>query len=354
MSIGVLVVDDSVLMRKVLKQKLEREPDIHVVGTAGDAMEARQKIKALCPDVVTLDIEMPGMDGLSFLKKIMTLRPTPVIVVSGSTQEGANATALALQLGAIHCYAKSGAGRSLRDDDGGELGRLVREAATVDFSGDQLAHPNVQDRTAQNSPPAPAIDWSVRPNLIAIGSSTGGVEALHKLLPEFPADCPPTVIVQHINGCFSKAVTESLNRCSPANVVPANHDVILKRGTIAIAPDNSKHLFIAPSASGGFRCVLRSGDPVSGHRPSVDCLFASVAEHAGSRATGILLTGMGQDGAKGLLEMAKAGARTIAQDEASCVVFGMPKAAIALGAARSVLPLNRINSRIFAYRSKAS
>ncbi|MEL7199259.1 MAG: chemotaxis-specific protein-glutamate methyltransferase CheB [Pseudomonadota bacterium] len=354
MSIRVLVVDDSALFRKLLQQKLEKEDDIRVVGAAGDAMEARSMIKALDPDVVTLDIEMPGMDGLSFLEKIMTLRPTPVIVVSGSAQEGAMATAKALQLGATHCYAKSGVGRTIRDDDGGELARLVREAAALDFSsGGRTAGAT---GIAQTNPLAsvPELDWKSSPSLIAIGSSTGGVEALHELLADFPSNCPPTVIVQHINGNFSKAIAASLDQNSPARVMTAHHDLKLEPGIVAMAPDNSKHLTIAPSVNDGFRCVLRSDDHVSGHRPSVDVLFDSVATYAGQGATGILLTGMGQDGAKGLLAMAKAGARTIAQDEASCVVFGMPRAAIALGAAREILPLESIAGCTFAYRRKAA
>lgn len=349
MSIGVLVVDDSALMRALLQCKLEAEPDISVIGTAGDAIEARAKIKQLNPDVVTLDIEMPGMDGLSFLEKIMTLRPTPVIIVSGSTGAGATATAQALRLGAVHCYAKNTAERSLRDDDGGELAGLVREAAAIDFSKSTAAHRRqanpgrTQTNAALNRPPS----------LIAIGASTGGVEALHSLLAQFPANCPPTLIVQHINACFASAITASLDRVTKANVVSATHDLPLRAGMIGIAPDNDRHLTLASDVDGRFRCQLAAGNPVSGHRPSVDRLFHSVAENARDKAMGLLLTGMGKDGAEGMLAMAQNGAQTVAQDEASCVIFGMPRAAIAIGAAREILPLGDIAGRIFSRMDNA-
>ncbi|MGY6550530.1 MAG: chemotaxis-specific protein-glutamate methyltransferase CheB [Erythrobacter sp.] len=341
--IRVLVVDDSALMRALLRRKLEAESDIIVVAAAANAAEARELIKLHDPDVVTLDIEMPGMDGLSFLEKIMTLRPTPVIIVSGSTHAGAAATARALQLGAVDCYAKATATRSLADDDGGELARLVREAAKV-----RLAPRQPASAPAPAPTPALAPAPDAPPAIIAIGSSTGGVEALHSLLAGFPADCPPTLIVQHINPAFAPAIVQSLQRITPAEVMLADSDLMLRRGQIMLAPGDEKHLMVAGAGAQGFRSVLRPGEKVSGHRPSVDRLFQSVAETIGASALGILLTGMGEDGARGLLAMARTGARTIAQDEASCVVFGMPRAAIALGAAGEVLPLGAIAPRLFA------
>ena len=344
--IRVLIVDDSALMRTLLRRKLEAEPDITVIAAAADAAEARTLIKSHDPDVVTLDIEMPGMDGLAFLDKIMTLRPTPVIIVSGSTHQGAAATAKALHLGAVGCYAKATATRSLVDDDGGELAALVREAASVRLP---------PRRPAADGPPAPT-HWPAlpacgaplsQPELIVIGASTGGVEALHSLLESFPADCPPTLIVQHVSACFAPAIVQSLGRSARPQVMLAESDLPLARGMVVLAPGDDKHLQIAPAGAAAYRSVLRAGDKVSGHRPSVDRLFVSAAEVAGPRALGILLTGMGEDGARGLLAMAKAGARTIAQDEASCVVFGMPRAAIALGAAREVLALDAIAQRLF-------
>ena len=341
MSIRVLVVDDSAVMRALITHKLQSERDIEVVACATNAAEARQLMKQLDPDVVTLDIEMPGMDGLSFLEKIMELRPTPVIIVSGSTRAGTRATAKALQLGAVNCYAKSTPERSISDDDGGELADLVREAAGTKL----VPHlPKPADRP--NAPSASNLTRS-KPDMIVIGSSTGGVEALHTLLSGFPKDCPPTLIVQHVHACFAPAIVQSLDRSAAPKVELAQSDILLEPGKVLLAPGGEKHLAVARAGTRGFRSVLRTGDLISGHRPSVDRLFQSTAETVGGKALGILLTGMGEDGARGLLAMAQTGAATIAQDEASCVVFGMPRAAIALGAAQEVLPLDQIAGRIF-------
>lgn len=345
MSIRVLVVDDSAMMRALISRKLDTEPDIEVIATASDASEARQLIKQHDPDVVTLDIEMPGMDGLSFLGKIMALRPTPVIIVSGSTRAGTQATARALQLGAVNCYAKSTRERSIRDDDGGELARLVREASQVVMPEPRSS---VKHAVSSETPTIPAMPevWTP-PELIAIGSSTGGVEALHTLLADFPANCPPTLIVQHVNATFAPAIAQSLDKITAPKVELADSDIVLRPGNIYLAPGDKKHLEVAGAGAHGWRMVLRAGEQDAGHRPSVNKLFASAANIAGSKALGVLLTGMGEDGAKGLLAMARAGARTIAQDKASCVVFGMPRAAIALGAAQTVLPLGQIAAEIF-------
>lgn len=345
MTIRVLIVDDSPLMRALLQHRLAREPDISVIGTAADANEARGMIKALDPDVVTLDIEMPGMDGLSFLEKIMQLRPTPVILVSGATEAGASATARGLQLGAVGCIAKSQLRMKPGEDDDGALPEMVREAARVRFVHTPAPPP------PRAAAPEPAAAPAALPDVIVIGASTGGVEALHTVLAGFPADCPPTLVVQHINGCFAGAIAQSFDRAVRPRVMLAQSDMPLERGTVLLAPGNERHLQVASAGSFGLRCVLREGDPVSGHRPSVDRLFASLASTLGgtrgSRALGILLTGMGQDGAQGMAQLASIGARTIAQDQASCVVFGMPRAAIELGAAREVLPLTRIAPAIF-------
>lgn len=348
MSIRVLIVDDSPLMRALLQHRLGRERDISVVGTAADAAEARQMMKALDPDVVTLDIEMPGMDGLSFLEKIMQLRPTPVILVSGATEAGASATARGLQLGAVGCIAKSQLRVRPSDIvDDCPLVEMVREAARVHLEPHPL---RPSPRSAAPSQAASAA--AAQADIIVIGASTGGVEALHTVLADFPADCPPTLIVQHINGCFAAAIAQSFDRAVRPRVMLAESDMPLERGTVLLAPGNDRHLQVAAAGSRGMRCVLREGDPVSGHRPSVDRLFASLAQtigEAGARgAIGVLLTGMGQDGAQGMAQLASIGARTIAQDQASCVVFGMPRAAIELGAAGEVLPLDRIANAIFA------
>lgn len=348
MSIRVLIVDDSPLMRALLQHRLEREADIVIVGTAAHAAEARQMMKALNPDVVTLDIEMPGMDGLSFLEKIMELRPTPVILVSGATEAGASATARGLQLGAVGCIAKSQLRIAPGERDDGALVEMVREAAKS-----HIVPHLPQSRTRPVSPPAaaPAASSASLPDVIVIGASTGGVEALHTVLSGFPADCPPTLVVQHINGCFASAIAQSFDRAVRPRVMLAESDMPLERGMVLLAPGNERHLQVANAGSRGLRCVLRDGDPVTGHRPSVDRLFASLASTLGAakgaNALGILLTGMGQDGAQGMVQLASIGARTIAQDQESCVVFGMPRAAIELGAAREVLPLDKIASAIF-------
>lgn len=341
MTIRVLIVDDSATMRALLGELLRREPDICVVGAAADAAEARTLIREHNPDVVTLDIEMPGMSGLEFLDKLMRLRPTPVIIVSGMTREGADTTVRALELGAVDCYAKpDGRIGSLLTADGGRLAELIRGAAKV----------QVRERTTiVASPPALAAPAAAplpmppgeRPALIAIGASTGGVEALHLLLQGFPAECPPTMIVQHINGQFAEAVARRLDQQCAPKVTIAEPDLPLKPGHIYLAPGNERHLQVRGSAA--HPCArMRADEKVSGHRPSVDVLFRSVADTIGDQAVGILLTGMGSDGAQGLLAMAQAGAVTIAQDEATCTVFGMSKAAIKLGAARMVAPLHRI------------
>jgi len=347
MTIRVLIVDDSPLMRALLQHHLTREHDITVVGTAADAAQARQMIKALDPDVVTLDIEMPGMDGLSFLEKIMQLRPTPVILVSGATEAGASATARGLQLGAVGCIAKSQLRVQSVATEVCPLVEMVREAAKSHL----VPHlPGTAARRPVSVPSAPSP--AALPDIIVIGASTGGVEALSTVLSEFPEDCPPTLIVQHINGCFAAAIAQSFDRAARPRVMLAESDMPLERGMVLLAPGNDRHLQVAAAGARGLRCVLREGDPVSGHRPSVDRLFSSLAStlggSGGERALGVLLTGMGQDGAQGMAQLASIGARTIAQDQASCVVFGMPRAAIELGAAREVLPLGKIASAIFA------
>lgn len=332
MSIRVLIVDDSPTMRAILMSRLREQPDIEVVGTASDAVEGRELIKKLDPDVVTLDIEMPGMNGLDFLEKIMTLRPTPVIIVSGATQEGNEVTVRALGLGAVNCYAKYDPSGKLALQDSGELARLIREAAQVRFSKPARSAPAVAEESRRS------IKRDTR--LIAVGSSTGGVEALQVLLREFPRDCPPTVIVQHVNPRFATAIARTLDQACPAHVQVAVNDMPLKVGHVYLAAEADHHLMVKGTDT--LYAKLRKGEPVSGHLPSVDALFHSVARNVGAAAVGILLTGMGQDGAKGLLAMSQAGAHTIAQDEATCTVFGMPRAAISLGAARVVAPINSI------------
>jgi two-component system chemotaxis response regulator CheB len=342
MTIRVLIIDDSATMRAILMSRLSGEADIAVIGTAANAAEGRELIKRFNPDVITLDIEMPGMNGLDFLEKIMALRPTPVIVVSGSTQEGNEITARALAIGAVDCYAKCDRSGTLPLDDNGRLGSLIRQAAQVRFNNRWPTPTEVVMFPAPGAGRRPArpARREEEPRIIAIGSSTGGVEALQVMLSEFPIDCPPTLIVQHVNARFAPSIAKSLDLVCPANVRLAEPDLPLRRGTVFLAPGGDRHLSV--TGSGAFYVRLRQGDPVAGHLPSIDVLFQSVAEAVGPAGIGILLTGMGSDGAKGLLAMARAGAHTIAQDEATSTVFGMPRAAISLGAAAVVAPISHI------------
>ncbi len=313
----VLVVDDSATMRALIKQALQGRSDMDVVGEACDPIEARQAIKTLNPDVITLDIEMPQMNGLDFLERLMRLRPMPVVMVSTLTSRGAEATLRALELGAIDCVAKP-----RMDDRAGfdRLADIVRTAATARL------------RPASNAPP-PAVHADFAPNdrLLAIGASTGGVEALLAILSAFPANCPPTVITQHMPATFTPSFAQRLNRACAATVTEAVDGARLASGQVYLAPGGRAHLEVAGPAAGPWRCRLVAADPVNGHRPSVDVLFHSVAATARARAVGVILTGMGKDGARGLLAMREAGARTIGQDEHSSVVYGMPKAAFEIG-----------------------
>lgn len=347
MKTRVLIVDDSATMRALLTRLLSREPDMEVIGTAADARQARVMIREMNPDVVTLDVEMPGMNGLDFLDKIMRLRPMPVVIVSGVTQRGTEATVRALELGAVDCYAKpDGAFSNFLDHDNGALAEMVRSAARVGCWRGASAREAISAATRQ-APAAPVSIGLARygapptdSQCIVIGASTGGVEALHHILPAFPGDCPPTVIVQHISAPFAPAMAARLDSKCTAKVKLVESGLMLRPGHIYIAPGNDRHAVIG--RAGALSVNMVPGDPVSGHRPSIDRLFESAALRLGDAVTGILLTGMGQDGARGLLAMREAGGRTIAQDQASSTVYGMPRAAASLGAAAKILPLTHI------------
>lgn len=341
MTTRVLIVDDSATMRALLSRLLSNESDIEVIGTASDAMQARGMIRELNPDVVTLDIEMPGMNGLEFLEKIMRLRPMPVVVVSGVTRNGCETTIRALELGAVDCYAKpDGSVSALLENDGGVLAEMVRSAAKVSC---WRAPDSRQSNNVINQTIAVSRNSGASTRLIAIGASTGGVEALHHLLSAFPDNCPPTIITQHISAAFAGAMAERLDRDCTARVQLAEPGIPLKPGHIYIAPGNDRHMILATAETLTIR--MMPGDPICGHRPSIDAMFNSVAKLIGGSAVGILLTGMGADGARGLLAMRNAGARTIAQDEATSTVYGMPRAAAEIGAAERILPLPRIAER---------
>ncbi|MBO3758389.1 protein-glutamate O-methylesterase CheB [Ciceribacter sp. L1K23] len=333
----VLVVDDSPTMRGLITAVLSQDPEVNVIGQAGDAMEARAAIKELNPDVVTLDIEMPNMNGLEFLEKIMRLRPMPVIMVSTLTHQGADASLTALEIGAFDCVSKPIPGER---NPFGDLAEKVKAAARSQwrFSHHRAASPP----PAANA--APAAEFRVGRKIVAIGSSTGGVEALITVLQKFPRNCPPTVITQHMPPTFTKSFAERLNRLSAPVVEEATDGARLEIGKIYLAPGGDRHLQVVNASAPCCRLVERP--PVNGHRPSVDVLFDSVAELAGRNAVGVILTGMGRDGAAGLLKMRHAGARTLGQNEKTCVVYGMPRVAQELGAVEQQLPLGSIGEEI--------
>lgn len=342
--IRVLVVDDSQSMRQLIASVLTRAPDIEVVGQAADPIEARQAIKDLNPDVVTLDVEMPKMNGLDFLEKLMRLRPTPVIMVSNLTGAGGEATIRALQTGAVDCIAKPLPGDPVLF---GGLVEKVRVAVDA-----RVAQPTLAKREgAPTGSSSPALR-PFRPDgrVVAIGSSTGGVEALTAVLTAFPANCPPTVITQHMPPVFTKSFAERLNRlCAPA-VAEAVDGAPLLEGHVYIAPGNPTH-HLEIGGVGVLRCRLRAADPVNGHCPSVDVLFNSVAKAVGPAAVGVILTGMGRDGASGLRAMRDAGASTLGQDASTSLVYGMPKTAFEAGAVERQLPLRKIGNEIVALTS---
>ena len=331
--VTVLVVDDSPTMRGLITAALRRDPDIEVIGSAADPLEAREAIKRLNPDVITLDVEMPNMNGLEFLEKIMRLRPMPVVMVSTLTQAGAEVTVAALEIGAVDAVGKPGAGVPAATAFA-ELAEKVKAAARS------------RVRARNDAPTAPPVDAGYRPDpahLLAIGASTGGVEALLTILTGFPADCPATVITQHMPASFTKSFAARLDKVCAPTVTEAEDGAPLAPGRIYLAPGGEAHLEVAGGTSP--RCRLLRTETVNGHRPSVDVLFDSVAR-LNRPMTGVILTGMGRDGARGLLAMRQAGARTLGQDEASCVVYGMPKAAFELGAVERQLPLHRLRPAI--------
>ncbi len=331
--IRVLIVDDSATMRGLIKVTLERDPEIQVIGEARDPLEARQAIKDLNPDVVTLDVEMPNMNGLEFLEKIMRLRPTPVIMISTLTQEGAETNLKALEIGAVDCIGKT------FDNNGFEL---LAEKVKMAARSRVRARPT-QPRTASSAIAEPRPHYSPADTLIAIGSSTGGVEALLTILTRFPPNCPPVMITQHMPAVFTTRFADRLNRmCAPEVSEAADGDFV-EPGHIYLAPGHA-HLELVNQ--GRLRCRLSDAERVNGHRPSVDVLFRSVARIQGRRALGVILTGMGRDGAQGLLELRRQGAQTLGQDEPSCVVYGMPKAAFEIGAVEQQVGLEKMGDKI--------
>lgn len=356
MTIKVLVVDDSALARKLLTAMLTRSRDIEVVGTAGDPYAAREKIKKLNPDVITLDVEMPRMDGLTFLENLMRLRPMPVVMVSSLTQRGADVTLRALELGAIDFVAKP------RVDIAGTLADYEEELiAKVKVAAGARVMPRtaparVTDERHSTSAVVPILSLRsmlrTTDRIIAIGASTGGTEAIREVLAEMPPDAPAIVISQHIPAAFSKPFAERMNRSSAMAVCEAQDGQQILPGHAYIAPGD-RHLLVERDGA-RYLCRLSSGPHVNRHRPSVDVMFRSVAQNVGPNAVGVVLTGMGDDGARGLKEMLEAGAGTIAQDEASSVVWGMPGSAVKLGAATHVLPLQQVAGQVLALVAAAA
>ena len=330
--IKVLVVDDSALVRKVFTEELSKERDIDVVGTAPDPYVARDKIVHLKPDVVTLDIEMPRMDGLTFLRKLMAYYPLPVIIVSSLTRAGSKLAMEALELGALEVLSKPTGAYSVGEMSL-QLADKIRAVACVDLKS--------RKQGAGESPAKPIHALpKTTDKILAIGASTGGTEALRAVLSAMPPNGPGILVVQHMPAHFTASFAERLDTLSAMTVREARDGESLATGVALIAPGNY-HLLLRKN--GAKYCVeVKQGPLVHHQRPSVDVLFHSVAAHAGKHAVGAILTGMGADGAAGLLKMREAGARTLAQDEKSCVVFGMPREAIRLGAAEKVVSLERM------------
>lgn len=343
--ITVLCVDDSALIRQVMTEIINSQPDLQVVGVAADPLVARDMIKALNPDVLTLDVEMPRMDGLEFLEKLMRLRPMPVVMVSSLTERGSEIAMRALELGAVDFVTKPRLG--MRDgllQYADEIGDKIRAAACA----------RVRARPVRSAAAPAALEPLRKPflsteKLIVIGASTGGTEAIREVLQPLPADSPAVLIAQHMPSGFTRSFAQRLDGLCRIRVKEAEHGERVLPGHAYIAP-GGWHLALGRSGA-NYMAQLNQDEAVNRHRPSVDVLFDSVARHAGVNAVGVLLTGMGRDGAAGLARMRQAGAYTFAQDEASCIVFGMPREAIALGGVDEVRPLHEMAGAVLAHLS---
>lgn len=348
--IKVLIIDDSALIRRLLTEILNKSDAIEVVGTAADPYIARKKIKLFNPDVLTLDVEMPNMDGLTFLRNVMRLRPMPVVMISSLTEKGAETTLRALQYGAVDFIAKP------RLDVVNGLNEYVDDiiakvrAAASSRAGTLVSRTaSAADLVPYHTPPilketVPRIYLEVADKIVAIGSSTGGTEALKRVVCDLPAKAPAIVVSQHLPVSFSASFAKHLDDITAMSACVASDGQPITQGNIYIAPGD-KHLLVLRNGD-GYICRLCDGAPVNRHKPSVDVMFRSVAQNVGSQALGILLTGMGNDGAAGMLEMREAGSTNIVQDEASSVVWGMPGEACKLGAAHHVVPLECIAGRL--------
>jgi two-component system chemotaxis response regulator CheB len=344
----VIVVDDSALVRQLLSEILNSDPAIEVVATAADPYQAREKIKQFNPDVLTLDVEMPRMDGVTFLRNLMRLRPMPVVMISTLTEKGAQVTLEALSLGAFDFVAKPKLDLShTLEDYAEEIIAKVKAAATMPVSA-LTPRPGLQieQKLTADAILAKATGTTLKTTdkIIAIGASTGGTEAIKEVLCALPPSAPGVVITQHIPAAFSAAFAKRVNGLSPMQVSQAEDGEQILAGHAYIAPGD-RHLLVERSGA-RYYCRLNDGPPVSRHKPSVDVLFRSVAQHVGPNAIGVMLTGMGDDGAQGMLEMRQAGAQNLVQDEKSSIVWGMPGAAFKLGAAEKAISLQKIAAEI--------
>ncbi|AXT38263.1 chemotaxis response regulator protein-glutamate methylesterase [Alteromonas sp. BL110] len=343
MTIKVLVVDDSALIRQILSEIIKSEPDMTLVGAAPDAFVAKKLVLEKAPDVITLDIEMPKVDGLRFLEVLMNARPTPVVMISTLTEKGAEATLRSLELGAIDFVAKP------------KIGVAQGMAEYHDLIVDKIrtaARSKVKKASPAKVSSVNKVSYSGTEKLIAIGASTGGTEAIKEVLRTFPANAPATVITQHMPAGFTSTYARRLNSVCQMQVKEAKGGERLLPGQAYLAPGD-KHMEIERSGA-DYRIKLTDGARVSGHKPSVDVLFNSLCKSAGNNAIGVLLTGMGSDGAIGLHELFNAGCETFCQDEASCIVFGMPKVAIEKGAAKHVLGLDDMGKAVMQTVEKLS
>lgn len=339
MKTRVLVVDDSALIRSVMREIINEQPDMEVVGTAPDPLVAREMIKSLNPDLLTLDVEMPKMDGLAFLERLMRLRPMPVVMVSSLTERGSEITMRALELGAVDFVAKPKMSIQKGMLEYSDLiAEKIRIAAKAKVFSPRPGKGGAGGEVAPLGNPLASSE-----KLIIVGASTGGTEAIRAFLERMPPDCPGILIAQHMPPGFTKSFADRLDKLCRISVKEAQGGERVLPGHAFIAPGHS-HLKLERSGA-NYMTRLDGGEPVNRHRPSVDVLFRSAATHAGKNAIGVIMTGMGKDGAAGMLEMSKAGAYNLAQDEASCVVFGMPKEAIAMGGAHEIAPLDELARR---------
>ena len=346
MKIKVLIVDDSALIRSVMTEIISSQPDMEVVGVAPDPLVARELIKQTNPDVLTLDVEMPKMDGLDFLEKLMRLRPMPVVMVSSLTERGSEITMRALELGAVDFVTKPKISIQSGMREYTELiADKIRAASKARIRARVLPKPG--DPAAAGQLPALRNPLMSSEKLIIIGASTGGTEAIREFLMQMPSDCPGILITQHMPEGFTRSFAKRLDSLCKISVIESAGNERVLPGHAYIAPGHS-HLTLTRSGA-NYMTKIDQGEPVNRHRPSVDVLFRSAAQYAGKNAVGVILTGMGKDGAAGMLEMKTAGAYNFAQDEASCVVFGMPREAIAIGATHEVGALQALPGMVLGY-----